>query len=246
MLGPVVPVAAAPVDAVDAVDAVAVVGAWDGAVLRGSPDVDGCDPEAEGEDPHPASTVIASATTHTLLRFETTAAEHARRCGRRGVRATPCSATRSAAREGDLHRRRGRRRQRATLVDGDDTGVGGVTGAALGADDAATWKDRYGISDDFVKQVGGMVQPAQLLFKPDPVYPAALQAAGIEGTVLIEAVISKDGLPLTLKVRNTSDPAFVSAAMDSARQYRWSPTTLNGEPIEALATMQIDFKLQSR
>ena len=42
-------------------------------------------------------------------------------------------------------------------------GVGALTsgsvGAALGADDADSWKTRYGISDDFVKQVGGMIQP---------------------------------------------------------------------------------------
>lgn len=94
-------------------------------------------------------------------------------------------------------------------------------------------------------RVGGMVQNTHLLFKTDPVYPAALQAAGIEGTVLIEAVISKEGLPLALKLKNTSDPGFVSAAMDSARQWRWSPTMLNGEPVEALTTMEIDFKLQA-
>ena len=38
---------------------------------------------------------------------------------------------------------------------------GGMTGAAIGADDADTWKKTYGISDDFVNQVGGMVQPGQ-------------------------------------------------------------------------------------
>jgi uncharacterized membrane protein len=39
--------------------------------------------------------------------------------------------------------------------------TGGVTGAAIGGDDADTWKKTYGISDDFVSQVGGMVQPGQ-------------------------------------------------------------------------------------
>ena len=39
--------------------------------------------------------------------------------------------------------------------------TGGVTGAAIGAVDADTWKQTYGISDDFVNQVGGMVQPGQ-------------------------------------------------------------------------------------
>lgn len=39
--------------------------------------------------------------------------------------------------------------------------TGGLTGAALGADDADTWKRTYGISDEFVSEVGGMVQPGQ-------------------------------------------------------------------------------------
>jgi TonB family protein len=94
-------------------------------------------------------------------------------------------------------------------------------------------------------RVGGMVQPAKVTARVDPVYPAGLQAAGIEGTVLIEAVISKDGVPLTLKPRNTAvDPAFISAAIDAVQQWRFTPTLLNGEPIEALTTMQVDFKLQ--
>ena len=46
-----------------------------------------------------------------------------------------------------------------TLSAGLFTGV--VTGAAIGGDDADTWKKTYGISDDFVKEVGGMVQPGQ-------------------------------------------------------------------------------------
>ena len=45
-------------------------------------------------------------------------------------------------------------------------GVGGATlgamsGGVVGFDDAATWKDKYGISDEFVKEVGGMIQPGQ-------------------------------------------------------------------------------------
>jgi uncharacterized membrane protein len=37
----------------------------------------------------------------------------------------------------------------------------GVTGAVLGAEGAAQWKEATGISDDFVKEVGGMIQPGQ-------------------------------------------------------------------------------------
>jgi uncharacterized membrane protein len=66
--------------------------------------------------------------------------------------------------------------------------TGGVTGAAIGSDDADTWKKTYGISDDFVKQVGGMVQPGQsavfvLARASDPV-TVAERFRGYGGTVL--------------------------------------------------------------
>jgi uncharacterized membrane protein len=48
----------------------------------------------------------------------------------------------------------------ATAVGVGALGFGSV-GAVVGATDAAEWKATYGISDDFVKQVGGMVQPGQ-------------------------------------------------------------------------------------
>jgi uncharacterized membrane protein len=64
----------------------------------------------------------------------------------------------------------------------------GLTGAAIGADDADTWKRTYGISDDFVKQVGGMVQPGQsavfvLARAADPA-AVAERFRGYGGTVL--------------------------------------------------------------
>ena len=51
--------------------------------------------------------------------------------------------------------------------------IGATGGAVVSFDEAVTWKDRYGISDDFVKEVGGMVQPGQsavfvLARTPDP------------------------------------------------------------------------------
>jgi uncharacterized membrane protein len=46
----------------------------------------------------------------------------------------------------------------ATLIGTNAVGVG-MLGAAAGADDAGSWKEQYGISDDFVKQVGGLIKP---------------------------------------------------------------------------------------
>jgi uncharacterized membrane protein len=65
---------------------------------------------------------------------------------------------------------------------------GGVLGATVGGVDATWWKEDYGISDDFVKEVGARVQPGDsaifaLLRTADPVFVAA-QFSEYGGTVL--------------------------------------------------------------
>ena len=66
--------------------------------------------------------------------------------------------------------------------------TGGMTGAAIGADDADTWKKTYGISDDFVNQVGGMVQPGQsavfVLARASNPVAVAEKFRGYGGTIL--------------------------------------------------------------
>jgi len=94
-------------------------------------------------------------------------------------------------------------------------------------------------------RVGGNVEAARLISSVKPVYPADLQAQGIEGTVLVDAAISKDGVPLSLAVRNTAaSREFADAALDAIRQWRYSSTLLNGEPVEVLTTITIDFRLR--
>ncbi len=94
-------------------------------------------------------------------------------------------------------------------------------------------------------RVGGNVQAARLLQQVKPVYPADLQAQGVEGTVLLSALISKDGTPSSIKPQNTAVNAeFVSAAQDAVKQWRYQPTLLNGEPIDVLTTITVDFRLE--
>jgi len=60
------------------------------------------------------------------------------------------------------------------------------------------------------------VQIAKLVQQVRPIYPAALQAQGIEGTALLAAIISKDGTPQELNPQNTGvNPEFVSSAIDA-------------------------------
>ena len=92
-------------------------------------------------------------------------------------------------------------------------------------------------------RVGGNVVAAQLVSKVAPVYPAYTQEKGIEGPVLLEAVISKDGGILSLKVVNTADADLARAATTAVQQWRYQPTLLNGEPVEVVTTITVDFRL---
>jgi len=92
-------------------------------------------------------------------------------------------------------------------------------------------------------RVGGNVQAAKLISQVKPVYPEALQKQGIEGTVILRAVIGTSGQILSLSPFSDSDPTLTKAAMDAVRQWRYTPTLLNGEPVEVVTTITVGFRL---
>jgi len=93
-------------------------------------------------------------------------------------------------------------------------------------------------------RVGGNVQATKLISMPQPEYPAELQQLGIKGAVVMRAVISKTGDLLHLEAISTNvDARLVQAAMDAVRQWKYQPTLLNGQPVEVVTTITVDFQL---
>jgi TonB family protein len=94
-------------------------------------------------------------------------------------------------------------------------------------------------------RVGGNVQQSKLISHVRPDYPEELRRLGIQGTVVLRAVISKQGDLLNLAAVNTDvHPRLATAALEAVRQWRYQPTLLNGEPVEVLTTITIDFSLE--
>jgi TonB family protein len=93
-------------------------------------------------------------------------------------------------------------------------------------------------------RVGGQVEETKVLTKVPPKYPESARAKGIEGTVLLEAVISTEGVPLSVRVLDSPDPELSDAALTAVRQWRYQPTLLNGQPIEVVTTITISFHLE--
>jgi TonB family protein len=92
-------------------------------------------------------------------------------------------------------------------------------------------------------RVGGQVEESKVLTRVPPVYPESARAKGVEGTVLLEAVISMEGVPLSLRVLESPDSDLSDAAQAAVRQWRYQPTLLNGQPIEVVTTIAIQFHL---
>ncbi len=93
-------------------------------------------------------------------------------------------------------------------------------------------------------RVGGNVQAIKLISKVNPDYPADAQAEGVEGTVMLKAIVSKEGSLLSIKsVSNGVDPRLVSAALAAVPLWRYQPALLNGEPVEVVTTIDVTFRL---
>ena len=91
-------------------------------------------------------------------------------------------------------------------------------------------------------RIGGNVMEAKALDKPAPIYPAIAKAAHVQGTVVLHAIISKDGAVEQLQLMS-GPPLLVSSAMDAVRRWRYRPTLLNGEPVEVDTEIQVVFTL---
>jgi len=81
-----------------------------------------------------------------------------------------------------------------------------------------------------------------LVTKVAPEYPPIAKAARVQGTVVLEAVISKDGQIKNLRVIS-GPPMLQQAALDAVKTWTYRPYLLNGEPAEVRTTINVIFTL---
>jgi protein TonB len=91
-------------------------------------------------------------------------------------------------------------------------------------------------------RIAGPVEAGLLLYKKVPIYPQIAVAMRKEGTVVLQATISKSGTIENLRV--VSGPAMLQqAALDAVQSWRYRPYQLDGEPIEVETTVNVVFTL---
>ena len=92
-------------------------------------------------------------------------------------------------------------------------------------------------------QIQGNIVQAKLVHSEMPVYPPYAKAEGIQGTVILHAIIAKDGSVQDLYL-SEGQCLLTQSAMEAVRKWRYSPTTLNGRPVEVDTTIHVVFTLR--
>ena len=91
-------------------------------------------------------------------------------------------------------------------------------------------------------RVGGDIRPPQKTLHVAPEYPAIARSSRTSGIVILEALIGEDGAVRDVRVLR-SVPLLDDAAMTAVRQWRFSPTLLNGTPVSVVMTVTVLFTL---
>jgi len=119
--------------------------------------------------------------------------------------------------------------------------AGGVLGGIIGGTGAGLPPPPKAAAPKSIR-VGGNVAQANLIRQVTPVYPPIAKTAHISGTVLLHAIIGKDGTVQDLQYIS-GPPLLMKNAMDAVRQWRYKPTLLNGEPVDVDTTISVVFTL---
>ena len=88
-----------------------------------------------------------------------------------------------------------------------------------------------------------VIMEGNLIHKVEPQYPPIAKQLHIEGTVMVKAIISRDGV-ITHAEAESGQTLLVQAALAAVRQWRYRPYYLNHEPIEVETEITVNFVLQ--
>jgi protein TonB len=116
--------------------------------------------------------------------------------------------------------------------------MGGVIGGIISSTPVAVPK----VATPQRVRVSLGVSQGLLVKRVQPNYPPLARQARIQGTVLLQAEISKDGTIENLRLIS-GHPMLAPAAIEAVKQWRYRPYMLNGEPVAVETQVQVNFTL---
>ncbi len=92
--------------------------------------------------------------------------------------------------------------------------------------------------------VGGGVTAPQIVYRIDPTYSEDARKARYQGTIVIEAIVRKDGSVEVIRVVRSVGFGLEERAMNALRQWKFSPARRNGQPVDVAVNIEVNFRLR--
>jgi TonB family protein len=88
----------------------------------------------------------------------------------------------------------------------------------------------------------GKVEIGKAIAIPQPAYPPIARVAHVSGTVVIQVVVDETGKVIAAQALS-GHPLLISESLKAAREFRMTPTTVNGTPYKVVGVVNYNFKL---
>lgn len=123
--------------------------------------------------------------------------------------------------------------------------IGGVIGGAIGGTGTVAPAPPPALrATPKVVRVGGGVKAPRQIRSVDPAYPALARQAHLSGTVVVDALIDEQGNVVQARVVS-GHPLLIGEALRAVLQWKYEPTTLNGQPVSVELEVQVHFNLNT-
>ncbi len=85
-----------------------------------------------------------------------------------------------------------------------------------------------------------------IIFRAVPEYPDIAKRAGIEGTVIVQVLLNKDGKVKKALLGKTSDEVFTESALAAAQKWVFTPALMQGKPVTVWVSIPFQFRLTGK
>jgi periplasmic protein TonB len=128
---------------------------------------------------------------------------------------------------------------------GSGDGVGGGTGSGIGPGSGpGMGKGSGGGFGGGAYRLGSGITPPTLLKQVKPRYTASAMRQQIQGNVALEVVVSREGIPVAIRVTRSLDPGLDEEAVIATREWRFTPARIGDIPVDVIVTILLDFNIR--
>jgi periplasmic protein TonB len=94
-------------------------------------------------------------------------------------------------------------------------------------------------------RTGGQIETPARLYRVEPYYPPVAVSARLEGIVILEAIVDRDGSVAEVKLLRSAGVLLDREALLAVRQWRYKPLLLNGQRERFILTVTLSFHLEN-